>query len=54
MFLPTQQILKKSKLREFADDNLEFDENGTRVSKWVESTVGKGKIAHYEELLLFP
>ena len=23
-------------------------------SKWVENTVGKGEIAHYEQFLLFP
>ena len=32
----------------------EFDENGRMVSKWVENTVGKGKIARYEQFLLFP
>ena len=43
-----------SKLKEFADDNSKFDENGTKFSKWVENTVGKGEIAHYEQFLLFP
>ena len=37
-----------SKLKEFADDNFKFDENGRKLSKWVEHTVGKGEIAHYE------
>ena len=39
---------------EFADDNFIFDENGRKLSKRVENTVGKGKIAHYEQFLLFP
>ena len=49
-----QQILDSSKLKEFADDNLKFDENGRKISKGVENTVGKGEIAHYEQFLLFP
>ena len=39
--------------QEFADDNFKFDENGTKFSKWIENTVGKGEIAHYEQFLLF-
>ena len=35
------QILDSSKLKEFTDDNINFDENGRRFSKWVENTVGK-------------
>ena len=31
-----------------------FDENGRKLSKWVENTVGKGEIAHYEQFFLFP
>ena len=38
----------------FADDNFKFVENGRKLSKWVENTVGKGEIACYEEFLLFP
>ena len=34
-----------SKLRELADDNFIFDENGGKFSKWAENTVGKGEIA---------
>ena len=49
-----RQILDSSKLKEFADDNLKFDENGRNVSKQVENTVGKGEIAHYEQFLFFP
>ena len=47
-------ILDSSMLKEFADDNSNFEENGRKFSKWVENTVGKGEIAHYEQFLLFP
>ena len=36
-------------LKEFGDCNFKFDENGRKFSKWVENTVGKGEIAHYEQ-----
>ena len=50
-----QQILDSSKLKEFADDNFELDQNGKKFSKMVENTVGKGEIARYDEkFLLFP
>ena len=51
---PKWQILDSSKLKEFEDHNFKFDENGRKFSKWEENTVGKGKIAHYEQFLLFP
>ena len=41
-------------MKEFADDNFKFDENGSKLSKWVENIVGKGEIARYEQFLLFP
>ena len=41
-------------MKEFADDNFKFDENGKKLSKLVENTVGKGEIARYEQFLLFP
>ena len=47
-------MLDTSKLKDFADDNFKFDENGRKFSKRVEITVGKGEIAHYEQFLLFP
>ena len=47
-------ILDSSKLKEFADDNFKFDENDRKLSKQVENTVGKGKIARYEQFLLCP
>ena len=51
---PKRHILLTSKLKEFADDNFKFDENGKKFSKRVENTVGKGEIALYEQFLLFP
>ena len=47
-------MLDSSNFKEFADDNLEFDENGRKFSKRLENTVGKGEIARYEQFLLFP
>ena len=54
IFNPKQQILHSSKLKEFADDNLKFEESGRKFSKRVENSVGKGEIARYEQFLLFP
>ena len=51
---PKRQILDPSELKEFADDNFKFDENGKKLSKQVENIVGKGEIAHNEQFLLFP
>ena len=51
---PKRQILNTSKLKEFADDNLEFDENNRKLSKRVINIVEKGEIAHSEQFLLFP
>ena len=48
--IPRRQILDSSKLKEFADDNFKFEENGKRV----ENTVGKEEIARYEQFLFFP
>ena len=41
-------------MKVFADDNFKFDENGKKLSKQVENTVGKGEIARYKQFLLFP
>ena len=49
-----RQILDSSKLKDFADNNLKFEENGRKLFKPVENTVGKGEIARYEQFLLFP
>ena len=51
--LSQMTILDASKLKEFADDNFKFDENGRKFSKRVENTVGKGEIARYEQFVLF-
>ena len=40
-----------SKLKEFADNNFKFNENGRKLSKRVENTVGKGENARYEQFL---
>ena len=46
-------MLDSSKLKEFADDNFfKFDEKDRSLSKRVENTVGKGKIARNEQFLL--
>ena len=39
---------------ERADDNFDFNENGSKLSKQVENTVGKREIARDEQFLLFP
>ena len=49
-----RQVLDSSKLKQFADDNFKFDENGGHFSRKIENTVGKGEIAHYEQFLHFP
>ena len=41
------------KLKEIADDNFKFDENGRKFPKGVENTVETGEIAHYKQFLLF-
>ena len=38
---PDEPILDSSKLKEFADDNFKFDENGRKFSKLVEKTLWK-------------
>ena len=49
-----RQILDPSKMKDFADDSFKFVENGRMLYKWVENTVGKLEIAHFEQFLLFP
>ena len=46
--------LNSSELKDSANDNLKFEENGRKLFKPVENTVGKGEIARYEQFLLFP
>ena len=52
--LPDDKFFDSSKLKEFADNNFKFDENGRKLSKQVENTVGKGETARYEQFLLLP
>ena len=52
--LSKRQILDSPRLKEFADDNFKFVENGRKFSKKVENPVGKGEIARYEQFLLCP
>ena len=40
-------------MKEFADNNFKFDENGRKYSKLVENNMGKGEIACHEQFLLF-
>ena len=40
-------------MKEFADDNSKFAENGRQFFKRVENTVGKREIAYYVQFLLF-
>ena len=48
-----QELLNSFKLKEFAEHNFRFDENGRKFAKRVENTMGKGEIARYEQFLLF-
>ena len=50
--LPNENKFNYSKLKEFADDNFKFDENGRWFSIRIENTMGKGEIARYEQFLL--
>ena len=43
-----------SKLKQFADDNFEFDENSKYYSKRVENSVGKGKLNSFKPISHFP
>ena len=47
-------MLNSYKPKEFADNNFEFDENGTEFYKTVRKHCGKEEIARYEQFLLFP
>ena len=49
---PNDKFLNYFKLRESADNNFKFDENGRQFSNRLENTVGKGEIARYEQFLL--
>ena len=51
---PKRQILVSSKLKNNADDNFKFDENGRKFYKRAENTMGKVEIDRYEQYLLYP
>ena len=53
-FSLNDKFLDSSELKEFADDNFEFDEIDGNFFKRIENTVEKGEIARYEQFLLFP
>ena len=53
LLFPKPQILNSFKLKEFADYNFKFDEDGRKSLKKIENIVGKGEIARYEQFLLF-
>ena len=50
---PKRQILDSSKVKEYADDNSKFDENGVEFSKRVENNVGKEKLLVSSNLSFF-
>ena len=52
--LTLSQTTNFRNLKVFPDENFKFGENGKKLSKRVENTVGKGEIACYEQFLLFP
>ena len=41
-------------MKELADDNFEFDENGRKVIHKVKKHCGKGEMDYYKQFLLFP
>ena len=41
-------------MKESVEDNFKFDENGKKFSERVKNTVGKGKIARYQQFFPFP
>ena len=41
---PKQQVLVSFKLKDFAEDNLTFEENSEKFSKRVENALGKEKL----------
>ena len=51
---PDDKLEDSCKLEEFADVHFKFDENGRKLSKPLQNTVGKGEIVRYEQFLLFP
>ena len=52
--IPKQQILDSSELKELADDNLKFDENGRKLSKKRRKHRGKRRNCLLRVISLFP
>ena len=50
----TNLRLFETKLKEFADDSFNSDENGRKFFKRIENTVSEREIARFEQFLLFP
>ena len=48
------QVFDNSKMKEFAEDNSKFDENGRKFSKQVENTVGKSRNCSSRAISPFP
>ena len=48
------KIFDSSKLKEFADDNSNFDKNGRKFSKQVENTAGKRRNRSLRAISPFP
>ena len=46
--------LFQTEKKKIAADNFKLNENGRKLTKPVENTVGKGEIARYEQFLLCP
>ena len=51
---PKLQILDSSKVKQFADNNSEFDRNGGGFSERVENAVGKEEICLFQAIFPFP
>ena len=51
---PKRQILDSPKVKEFAADNFEFDDNGGKISQRVENTVGKRRNCSLRAISPFP
>ena len=47
-------MLVSSKLKEFADEKFKFVENGRKLSKQVENTLGKSEICSLPAISTFP
>ena len=53
-FFTKQQTLDFTKSKELAENDFKFNKIGSKFSKWVENTVGKGEIAESRTISPFP